>query len=120
MREHECDDYWCPFGRVSIQSVSAPGHGLDEPGVRVAPGGAFNRVLQTSPGAGRGEWLYPARCLGEGCACWRPGRLAALGFAPAFLRVGQCGLAAGRDTGAGAVFAAALAALVFFWAQGAL
>lgn len=91
MRDRDCGDFWCPFGRTSIQSMGTA-QTPNEPPVKIVPGGAFNRVFLNAPGAqGGGEWHYPTRCLGEGCACWRHGLFSWL--LPSALRYGSCGLA---------------------------
>lgn len=91
MKETEAGALWCPMGRISIQQ------GTNQARIEAVQTGAFNRAVVYAPGShAQGEWAYPSRCLGEGCAWWRWGFLSGLGLIPAKHRCGCCGLTSPR------------------------
>lgn len=88
MKESEAEQFWCPMGRISIQ------HGTNQARIEAVQAGAFNRAVVYAPGSrAQGEWAYPSRCLGEGCAWWRWGFFSGLGLVPSKYRCGCCGMA---------------------------
>lgn len=91
MKESEAEQSWCPMGRISIQK------GTSQARIEAVQTGAFNRAVVYAPGSyAQGEWAYPSRCLGEGCAWWRWGTFSGMGLIPAKHRCGCCGLLSPR------------------------
>lgn len=59
-REHT--EYWCPFGRISLQHVDNKG------GTQAVSTGAFNIAVVTSAHTGiNGTVYHSSKCIGENC-----------------------------------------------------
>lgn len=56
--------YWCPFGRISVQTVTAQG-------IQAVPTGAFNTTVLYAPGSSKNDMHLSARCCGPNCQVWR-------------------------------------------------